>query len=59
MLGIVLYAVTTTSRWEVDWVTEGMRAVFLEAWDRPLPTPRLPDSATGAGMGGSSRPTRV
>lgn len=34
VLGIVLYAVTTTSREEVDWVTEGVRVVFPEAWDR-------------------------
>jgi proline iminopeptidase len=34
VLGIVLYAVTTTSRREVDWITEGVGAVFPEAWDR-------------------------
>lgn len=34
VLGIVLFAVTTTSRAEVDWVTEGVGAVFPEAWDR-------------------------
>ncbi len=34
VLGIVLFAVTTTSRREVDWVTEGVGAVFPEAWDR-------------------------
>lgn len=34
VLGVVLVAVTTTSREEVDWVTEGMRAVFPEAWAR-------------------------
>lgn len=32
--GIVLMAVTTTSRREVDWITEGIGAVFPEAWDR-------------------------
>lgn len=32
--GLVLCAVTTTSRREVDWVTEGVGAVFPEAWDR-------------------------
>lgn len=32
--GLVLFAVTTTSRREVDWVTEGVGAVFPEAWDR-------------------------
>jgi proline iminopeptidase len=32
--GIVLLAVTTTSRREVDWITEGVGAVFPEAWDR-------------------------
>lgn len=34
VLGIVLFAVTTTSRAEVDWITEGVAAVFPEAWDR-------------------------
>lgn len=34
VLGVVLYALTTTSRREVDWVTEGVGAVFPEAWDR-------------------------
>jgi proline iminopeptidase len=32
--GIVLMAVTTTSRAEVDWITEDVGAVFPEAWDR-------------------------
>lgn len=32
--GSVLFAVTTSSRAEVDWITEGVRAVFPEAWDR-------------------------
>lgn len=34
VLGMVLVAVTSTSRQEVDWVTEGMGSVFPEAWDR-------------------------
>ena len=34
VLGIVLFAVTTTSRAEVDWITEGVGAMFPEAWDR-------------------------
>ncbi len=34
VLGLILYAVTTTSRAEVDWITEGVGAVFPEAWDR-------------------------
>ncbi|MCZ4561385.1 alpha/beta fold hydrolase [Rhodococcus sp. IEGM 1401] len=34
VLGIVLVSVTTTSRAEVDWITEGVGAVFPEAWDR-------------------------
>jgi proline iminopeptidase len=34
VLGIVLYALTTTSRREVDWITEGVGMVFPEAWDR-------------------------
>jgi proline iminopeptidase len=31
---IVLVAVTTTSREEVDWITEGVGRVFPEAWQR-------------------------
>jgi proline iminopeptidase len=31
---IVLVAVTTTSREEVDWITEGVGRVFPEAWER-------------------------
>lgn len=34
VLGVVLVAVTTTSRREVDWATEGVGVVFPEAWDR-------------------------
>lgn len=34
VLGVVLFAVTTTSRREVDWVTERIGDVFPEAWDR-------------------------
>jgi len=45
VLGIVLMAVTTTSRAEVDWVTETVGAVYPEAWDR------LASYAEGAGIG--------
>ncbi|MGI8524125.1 MAG: alpha/beta fold hydrolase [Nocardioides sp.] len=34
VLGIVLMAVTTTSRAEVDQITEGVGASYPEAWDR-------------------------
>jgi proline iminopeptidase len=34
VLGIALVAVTTTSRAEVDWITEGVGRIFPEAWDR-------------------------
>ncbi|MFC7622427.1 alpha/beta fold hydrolase [Microlunatus sp. GCM10028923] len=34
VLGIVIMAVTTTGRAEVDWITERVGAVFPEAWDR-------------------------
>ncbi|SEE74492.1 alpha/beta fold hydrolase [Ruania alba] len=34
VLGIVLMAVTTTSRTEVDWITEGVGMVFPEEWER-------------------------
>jgi proline iminopeptidase len=45
VLGVLLYAVTTTSRREVDWITEGVGAVFPEAWDR------LAGHAEAAGIG--------
>ncbi len=32
VLGIALMAVTTTSRDEVDWITEGVGRIFPEAW---------------------------
>ncbi|GAB3925497.1 hypothetical protein GCM10011575_05870 [Microlunatus endophyticus] len=31
--GLVLMAVTTTSRDEVDWITEGVGRIFPEAWN--------------------------
>lgn len=34
VLGITLMALTTTSRAEVDWITETVGAIFPEAWDR-------------------------
>lgn len=33
VLGIVLMAVTSTSRREVDWITEDVGAIYPEAWD--------------------------
>lgn len=45
VLGIVLFAVTATSRREVDWVTEGVGAIFPEAWDQ------LASHAENAGIG--------
>jgi proline iminopeptidase len=34
VLAIVLMAVTTTARAEVDWITESVGAIYPEAWDR-------------------------
>jgi proline iminopeptidase len=45
VLGIVLMAVTTTDRFEVDWITETVGAIFPEAWDR------LASHAEQAGIG--------
>ena len=45
VLGIVLFAVTASSRREVDWITEGVGMVFPEAWDR------LASHAEHAGVG--------
>ena len=33
VLGVVLFAVTSTSRREVDWITEGVGALYPEAWN--------------------------
>ena len=33
VLGVVLFAVTSTSRREVDWITEEVGALYPEAWD--------------------------
>lgn len=43
--GIVLMAVTTTDRFQVDWITETVGALFPEAWDR------LASHAERAGIG--------
>lgn len=45
VLGIVLVAVTTTDRFQVDWITETVGAIFPEAWDR------LAGHAERAGIG--------
>lgn len=34
VMGIVLMAVTTTDRFQVDWITESVGAIYPEAWDR-------------------------
>lgn len=31
---VVLMAVTTTSRWEVEWITETVGAIYPEEWER-------------------------
>jgi proline iminopeptidase len=43
--GIVLMAVTTTDRFQVDWITEAVGAIYPEAWDR------LAAHAESAGIG--------
>ena len=43
--GVVLMAVTTTDRFQVDWITEAVGAIFPEAWDR------LAGHAEQAGIG--------
>jgi proline iminopeptidase len=45
VLGIVLFAVTTTDRFQVDWITETVGAIYPEAWDR------LATHAEQAGIG--------
>jgi len=34
VLGIVLMAVTTSARSEIDWITQTVAAIYPEAWDR-------------------------
>ena len=34
VLCVVLFAVTTTSRWEVEWITQTVGALYPEGWDR-------------------------
>lgn len=43
--GVVLFAVTTTDRFYVEWITETVGAIFPEAWDR------LASHAEQAGIG--------
>lgn len=45
VIGVVLMAVTTTDRFQVDWITETVGAIFPEAWDR------LAAHAEAAGIG--------
>lgn len=45
VLGIVAVAVGTTDRFQVDWITETVGAIFPEAWDR------LAGHAEQAGIG--------
>lgn len=47
---VVLFAVTTTSCWEVDWITEGVGALYPEAWDALA---GLAEQRTGFRRGGS------
>src|SRR5262249_27024139 len=51
--GIVLMAVTTTSRAAVDWITEAVGGVFPEAWDR------YAGHAEAAGIGYSRGQSRL
>ena len=53
VLGIVLTAVTTTDRFQVDWITESVSAIFPEAWDR------LATHAEQAGIGYHRRKGRL
>lgn len=57
VIGIVLFAVTTTRREEVDWITEGVGAIFPEAWDRFASHAEMATPATSAANPASSRLT--
>ncbi|WP_449372875.1 alpha/beta fold hydrolase [Arthrobacter psychrolactophilus] len=47
--GIVLFAVTTTCRQEVEWITEGAGMIFPEAWagSPHMPKPAALDTVVG------------
>lgn len=45
VLGVVLMAVTITDRFQVEWITETVGAIFPEAWER------LASHAEAAGIG--------
>jgi proline iminopeptidase len=45
VLGVVVFAVRTDSRFEIDWITETVSAIYPEAWDR------LATHAEHAGVG--------
>jgi len=57
VLGLVLFAVTTTSRAEVDWTTDGVRAIFPEDW-LMLARHAFPDVDDDALLGGRA-PDRI
>lgn len=59
VLGVVLFAVTTTCREEVDWITEGVGAVFPKRGIVSLPSPSRPALAIGAGTADWSTRTTV
>ncbi|MGL5867101.1 MAG: hypothetical protein ACRCYX_14760 [Dermatophilaceae bacterium] len=57
VLGLVLVAVTTTSRSEVDWITERVGCAFPEAGTVSGSTQRPSTPPTGAARAGWSRRT--
>ena len=49
--GLILFAVTTTRRFEVDWITDTVGALYPEAWDRFAAHARAADPDYGRGEG--------
>ncbi len=59
VLGVVAMAVTATDRFQVDWITETVGAVYPEAWDRLASHAEQRQAlATGVVTACSSRRTR-
>lgn len=49
--GLMCFAVTTTRRFECDWITETVGAIYPEAWDRFAGHARAADPAYARGEG--------
>lgn len=51
LAGLILFAVTTTRRFETDWITDTVGAIYPEAWDRFAGHARAADPTYARGDG--------